>query len=352
MKFKSKSVEDTKKIAEMFSQNVFPFSNILLFWEVWAWKTHFIKFLLNKLWVEWQIKSPTFSYSNFYQIAKTSKTSELRNSEKSVLHDLLESHFTTNIWHYDIYRLKPWEELEWVDEHFFSNDLVICEWAEKLKSKPENRVEITFKKIWESEREIDFNFIWTSLSDAQVNRLYEFYKTPEHVKKHIAVVTNVATRIAENLIKKWILVDKWLVISAARIHDLVRYVDFKWWITREKIPYEVDDETFDFWIEFSEECKGKHHADVARDIMYDLWYPEIWKVIESHKSEEVFKWLNTIEEKIVYYSDKRALHDKFVTIKERLEDWKIRYFREWSDDYWNKLEKALFGLEKELMVDF
>lgn len=332
MKFISKSLKDTQKIAEMLTNNIYYFSNILLFWEVWAWKTHFIKYFLNKIWVEWQIKSPTYSFSNFYEINN-------KNKIKSV-------------WHYDIYRLENWENLEEINENFFSNDLVICEWAEKLNQKPENRIEIFFKKISENEREISFNFIWTSLNDMQINRLYDFYKTPEHIKKHIAVATNVAIKTAENLIKKWILIDKKLVWSSAKMHDLVRYVDFNWWIVKEKIPYEVDDETIEFWQNFSEKCKWLHHSEVASDILDDLWYPEISQVVNAHKTQQIFEWFQTIEEKIVYYADKRALHDNFVSLKERIEDWKIRYKKEWNSEYWEKLEIKLFELEKELFVDF
>jgi len=369
MKFISKSLEETKSIAEMFSNNIFSFSNILLFWEVWTWKTHFTKFLLDKLWVKWQIKSPTYSFSNFYEVKNScnlKSTAPCHIEPTSSCHiepveiwnnknpstnsgwQLIKN--ISSIWHYDIYRLKKGENLELIDEHFFWNELVICEWAEKLQNKPENRIEITFKKISENEREISFEFIWTSLNDIQIKRLYNFYKTPEHVKKHIAVVTNVAINISENLIKKWILVDKWLVSTSAKLHDLVRYVDFQWWVIKEKIPYEVDDETIKFWKDFSEKCKWIHHADVAHDILDDLWYPEVWKVIEAHKNHQIFKWFRTIEEKIVYYSDKRALHDKLVNIEERIKDWKKRYWKEWNDDYRNRLKKKLSILEKELIV--
>ena len=58
----------------------------------------------------------------------------------------------------------------------------------------------------------------------------------------------------------------------------------------------------------------------------------------------------TLEEKILYYADKRVCHDRIVTIKKRLEDGRKRYFPDGnipSDEI--HIVQKLYQLEKELL---
>ena len=326
--FFSSSLDDTKKLAKKIKNNIFPFSNILIFGEMWAWKTHFIKYLLKELWVDQNIKSPTYGYSNYY------KSGNL------------------NIWHYDLYRLKG-EDLNEIHEHFFScDDIVITEWAEKIKDKPKARIEVYIKKLSDNERSFEVKFFGTSLPKKEINKLIKKYKTPLNVLQHSAQVTMIADRIVKNLEAKWNIIDSWLVHSAASLHDLVRYVDFKWWIDRDKMGFEVSDEDYKFWTCLRSKHEPAHHSDVAWEILEHMWYLEIWRVIRSHCTYQIFRWLDTIEEKIVYYADKRVLHDRVVSIKQRLSDGKVRYHWEWNDEYWRQLEEKLLDLEKDLLIDF
>ncbi len=329
MKFSSSSLEDTKNIAKMFCENIYPFSNILIYWEMWAWKTSFVSFLLSHIWVKQKVKSPSYSLSHNYKA------------------DFSE------IWHYDLYRLNNTKKLYEIDEHFFSEDLVICEWAERLSIKPNNRIEIYIKNtndLSSTQRKFEFKFYWSSLSEEKIKDLFGKYNTPKHILKHINSVTEIADTVANSLIKKWILIDKDLVHTWAMLHDILRYIDFKWWLIREKIPYDCSDEDFDFWCKISNDFKWIHHACAAWNILDKMWYKEIWNVIKAHRSGQIFKWFNTIEEKIVYYADKRVLHDKKVSLDERLADAKIRYSHEWDSSHWKKLSVALFKLEKELVA--
>ena len=328
MKFNSKSLSDTKSLAKMFKNNIYSFSNILISWEMWSGKTHFIQFLLKELWVKEKIKSPTYTLANHY---------------KSPI---------WNIWHYDVYRIDENQDFLDIEEHFISNDLVIVEWAEKLKSKPDNRIEIKISpwKTPNSNRIFDFKFFWTSLSTIQINKLFKKYNTPKHVLRHIYLVTHVADRISKNLIENWILIDSKLVHCWAMLHDVIRYIDFKWWIQKDRIPYNVSDIEIKNWEKICKMYKWFHHADAAWEILEQMWYLEIWKVIRAHKSRQILDSLNTIEEKIVYYADKKVLHDKEVNIKERLIDWNKRYGEEGKKGYWKVLYKELMKLEKELSV--
>ena len=109
-----------------------------------------------------------------------------------------------------------------------------------------------------------------------------------------------------------------LVVSAALLHDIVKFVDVK-------------NESFS-------------HSKGASELFNALGYEKIAKIIEKHDFEGVDK-LKTLEEKIVNYADKRVLHDKIVTLDVRFEDGAKRYNIQNTDE---ALYKPFYALEKEL----
>ena len=351
MKFNSNSVVDTKNIAEMFASNLYPFSNILIFWEMWAGKTHFIKYLLAKLWVETKVKSPTYTLSSHHQTDFFVNLHRIKGYSPDW--EWKEGYKTSDIWHYDLYRLESWSQLHDIEDHFSSiDDFVIVEWAERLKLRPKNRIEVIINKNKDDEnmREVEFKFFSTSFSSEKISSIIAEFKTPPNVIKHIAQVANVADSIARNLVDKWVLVDEGLVHTGAMLHDVVRYVDFKWWIDPKRFE-DLPEWDLDFMNSVADSYKGVHHSYAAWDLILDMWFPEIASVVKAHNSYQAFHGFNSIEEKIVYYADKRVLHDKVVTIKERMEDGKVRYGGEWWDKYWIELENHLRALEEELLVE-
>ena len=141
-------------------------------------------------------------------------------------------------------------------------------------------------------------------------------KTPSNIIKHCKAVCKVAEDVAKKLIKKGIKVNKGLVAAAALLHD-------------------------------AERLKKNHVARGAR-LVKKLGYPEVANVISKHT---LYKLKNnepkTIEEKIVFYADKRVKHDKIVTLEERYKDLKERYklsdfgALNWEMEFTKKIEKEL-----------
>ena len=97
---------------------------ILMFGEIGVGKTTFVRFLVNHLEVENQIKksdilSPTFNIVYDYDIGKT------------------------KILHYDLYRIKNYNDiLELGMFDTSENSIKIIEWPELIKIKPINRIDI------------------------------------------------------------------------------------------------------------------------------------------------------------------------------------------------------------------
>ena len=99
---------------------------VFLYGEMGVGKTTFVKYLINSLQKENQLKqtevtSPTFNLLNEYEIKET------------------------KINHYDLFRLKTNEEL--LNLGLFENSLdriTIIEWPQLIKEKPKNLIELIF----------------------------------------------------------------------------------------------------------------------------------------------------------------------------------------------------------------
>ena len=121
------SLKDTENLSKKFTKIVKPGDIIFLYGEIGTGKTTFVRFLINHLEVENQIKksdilSPTFNIVYDYEIGKT------------------------KIQHYDLYRLKNYKDI--LELGMFENSkehIKIIEWPELIKTKPKNRIDLFFE---------------------------------------------------------------------------------------------------------------------------------------------------------------------------------------------------------------
>ena len=124
---KLSSLKDTETFAKKISKILKHGDIIFLHGEIGVGKTTFVRFLINHLEVENQIKksdilSPTFNIVYDYDIGKT------------------------KIQHYDLYRLKNYNDiLELGMFETSENYIKIIEWPELIETKPVNRIDIMLK---------------------------------------------------------------------------------------------------------------------------------------------------------------------------------------------------------------
>ena len=122
-----KSLQDTKNLSKIISKIIGPGDIIFLYGEIGVGKTTFVRFLVNHLEVENKIKksdilSPTFNIVYNYEIKKT------------------------KILHYDLYRLKKYKDvLELGMFENSENSIIIVEWPELIKPKPQDRIDVFFE---------------------------------------------------------------------------------------------------------------------------------------------------------------------------------------------------------------
>ena len=139
-------------------------------------------------------------------------------------------------------------------------------------------------------------------------------KTPSEVIKHCKTVCKVAEDIANKLIKKGFKINKELVVAASLLHDIEREKD--------------------------------NHVIEGAKLLKNLGFCEISKVTRKHslyKIENEDVQPKTIEEKIVFYADKRVKDNKIVSLEERFEDIKKRYNLDLRSEFEfaKKIEKEL-----------
>ena len=119
-----KSLEDTQKFSKKISKIIKTGDIIFLYGEIGVGKTTFVRYLINNLEIEnnmkeSQILSPTFNIVFNYKIKKL------------------------NIMHYDLFRLKDSREVGELGIFAeIENCITIIEWPELIKEKPKDRIEI------------------------------------------------------------------------------------------------------------------------------------------------------------------------------------------------------------------
>jgi putative nucleotidyltransferase with HDIG domain len=126
---------------------------------------------------------------------------------------------------------------------------------------------------------------------AQCYGLFRKYKTPENVIRHSEMVARVAVFVAGKLKEAGAGINVKAVEAAALLHDIARL--------------------------------EKNHSEAAARIISKEGYPEIAEIARKH-SYNAINELNSWEEKVVFYADKRAEYE-IVSVRERIAGWVRKY---------------------------
>ena len=122
-----KSLEDTQNFSKNISKIINAGDVIFLYGEIGVGKTTFVRFFINSLESKNGIKncevlSPTFNIVYDYDVGNL------------------------KILHYDLYRLKNYNDISQLGMFETSNDSIkIVEWPELIESKPKDRIDIQFQ---------------------------------------------------------------------------------------------------------------------------------------------------------------------------------------------------------------
>ena len=130
-------------------------------------------------------------------------------------------------------------------------------------------------------------------SRAECAELMVQYSMLPNIVEHSMQVMRVSLAITDNL-KSGVSVNRDLVLAAALLHDITK--------TRSLVTKE-------------------RHDTSGGALMRELGFPRIAGIVEQHVIIQNLNLEGKLEEReIVYYADKRVLHDTIVTIEERVHD--------------------------------
>lgn len=131
--FLSNSAIETENLAKKFASKLKGTEVIAFYGDLGAGKTAFTRGVADFFGLKDEVSSPTFALVNEY------------SSEK------------TKIYHFDMYRINTFEDLE--STGFFDylgRGIILVEWSENIKEYlPENLIEIKISKTGEDSREIE-----------------------------------------------------------------------------------------------------------------------------------------------------------------------------------------------------
>jgi len=156
-------------------------------------------------------------------------------------------------------------------------------------------------------------------------RLMNQYGMLENIIDHSIEVANVALYLSEELNKRGQRIDLLLVEAASLLHDLTKTESFN---TKED------------------------HAWTASRLLKEMGYGEVGEVVAQHiwLSHEVDP-LFVSEEEVVNYADKRVMHDRIVSLKERFNDLRERYGSDQKGmDYLGRMEKVIQKIENKIFL--
>ena len=151
------------------------------------------------------------------------------------------------------------------------------------------------------------------------------YKMPGNIFAHTMQVNKVSNFLARKINENGTRVNLELVDRASILHDLDKHMTLE----------------------------TNNHSALTRKILKEKGFPELADAAANHMLENILKknGLQNIEEKIVYYADKRVNHDKIVPLKERFAYLRKRYGTTFKrEEEIKEFEAACNRLEKELFV--
>ena len=189
------------------------------------------------------------------------------------------------------------------------------------------------------------------MTEALLQKLLIQYRVPLHIRKHMQKVAAVALYLGQRIQQAGHQVDLIAVRQGALLHDVLKICDFKT-LDIENFEQNVTAEDIQFWTALMKSCNHIGHEEAAYNMLKEAGEEKIATIVRKHRFAGLIEPENkpkTWEEKLVYYADKRVRHDQIVSLAERLEDGRERYFPDGKLPPNHELvEKAIFKLEKEI----
>ena len=298
---------------------------VLLTGELGAGKTTFAQGFAEGLGVKDRVQSPTYALEQRYE------------------------RFT----HIDLYRLSPEQAAAFLRHSEDVHGIRLIEWAERIGSSVEEpHIHVHIDEGREA-RNIVCRFEDEAVpDDAQIEAWRDEVRLPTHIRAHTETVAGVVKILADQLTidRHWLLRHE-AMRAAAKVHDLLRFVDFATWNGDASYTPTDDDRTV--WTRCKERF-GTPHEDAAKRFLIERGYPLLAEIVRTHRGIDDGGAANamTPEQRILAYADKRVRFDEIVTLDERFDDFVKRYGKgDKESDYAKTWRATMKKIEHSLFPD-
>ena len=270
--------------------------------ELGAGKTTFLQGFAKGLGIDEQITSPTYALEQRYQVTSDKQSRELI--------------------HIDLYRLNENQAKELLESTEDHTGIRCIEWAERVGLRGDVHIQLEeHGRQGKHGRQVTIKFDDVKVpDDSQIDAWRDEVKLPDMICRHCDAVADLATQFGEDLLKRGQIVQLKALRAAARLHDLLRFVDFQ--PGAGHIDHGEDPPEWDIW---KKKYEGLRHEAACAEFLKEQGYPKIASIVEPHGLMKSTPLRNTIEKKLLFYADKRVMGDKVVTVDERFEDFRKRY---------------------------
>lgn len=290
---------------------------ITLAGELGAGKTTFLQGFLQALGITDKITSPTYALENRYETT------------------------VGTVSHIDLYRLSKDEARTFLKECDDDFAIRCIEWPERSNIE----ADIAIKLVDDTDRHgrhLTVQFHDAAIpSDGTIDLWRRDVDLSAHIIDHCETVADLAVELGNQLCERGEIVRLKALRAAGKLHDLVRYVDFKEEDTKNEI-----------WQEVIHQYKGLGHEAACSQYLKDHNFPEIADIVVAHGLTFSPPDRTTIEQKLLYYADKRCIGDTVVTLEERFDDFCVRYSKGMQTQEAKRWLKEAKEIEKELFTNY
>lgn len=259
-----------------------------------AGKTTFFRGFAAGLGVLAHVQSPTFALEQRY---RTPRYGELL--------------------HIDLYRLSEGDARAVLASSAAHPGIRCIEWPERAGSCPQDghAIDVLFDEDDPRHRSLTVTFHDAALPDrAQVLAWREAVCLPQHIGRHCDAVGAYAEELAGTMLQRGILTRPLLLLRAGELHDLLRFLDFRDGCDGVRA-----------WEELRARFSSLAHESACAVFLEEEGYSAVGCVVRTHGARLPPDTEATMEQRLLFYADKRLKIDEFVTLEERLRDFHLRY---------------------------
>jgi HD superfamily phosphodiesterase len=185
------------------------------------------------------------------------------------------------------------------------------------------------------------------MTEEEIKKIYQEYRVPHHVIKHMQAVADFAVDLGEKFQKKGYRIDLKTLKYAALLHDFLRVCDFCE-MNLDHFSEDVNKDDLKFWQSLRDKYGKKGHEKAAFEVLEEMGKKEIANLVKMHDFWKVDE-LKSLEEKILFYADKRVEENRVVDLETRFKNGRIRnkvtkefiQKRNYTEEKTRKLERYL-----------